>query len=201
MSTWPYQALRRDRPEVRLLRIAAGQSSEPLRCTLNVVSLDDAPRYETISYCWGEATRHAELPLNDSTLSVRQNAIATLCQVRSSDVSRTVWIDAVCINQDDAIERSQQVAMMGEIYRGAVGNLIHLDTTQAVAANAVRIAEHLARLECKIDEAAALLLKDDLHWQIFSDGSRCPAVWSNTDLISRDDVVALEPLYASAWFR
>ena len=40
--------------------------------------------------------------------------------------SRVVWIDAICINQTDIEERSQQVEMMGLIYSKAVRNLIWL---------------------------------------------------------------------------
>lgn len=195
-----YEALNTDRSEVRLLRVEPGRGFEALHCTLNVVSLLDDPRYETISYCWGKANRAGPLIVNGSPLSVPHNAIVALCQVRSANQPRTVWIDAICINQDDPDERSQQVAMMAFIYRSAMGNLIHLGSTDAEPGKAARIAEHLTILERKIDQAAHLLSKDDADWQMFSDGSRCPAAWSDTDLIGANDIVVVESLYASAWF-
>ncbi|KAK3066424.1 hypothetical protein LTR53_017234 [Teratosphaeriaceae sp. CCFEE 6253] len=59
-------------------------------------------------------------------LDVPANTEAALRRVRLGDGPLTVWIDAVCINQDDVVERSGHVAMKGRIYSGSIGNLIHL---------------------------------------------------------------------------
>ncbi|KAK3072311.1 hypothetical protein LTR53_007044 [Teratosphaeriaceae sp. CCFEE 6253] len=59
-------------------------------------------------------------------LEVPANTEAALRRVRLEDGPLTVWIDAVCINQGDVVERSGHVAMMGRIYSGSIGNLINL---------------------------------------------------------------------------
>jgi Heterokaryon incompatibility protein (HET) len=88
------------------------------------VSLDDfvngnigAPRYRAVSYCWGDPvptdriwlSENAHLPINASAAHVIRN-------VRSD---QDIWIDAVCINQCDDDEKSQQVTMMWDIFKFA----------------------------------------------------------------------------------
>jgi hypothetical protein len=51
------------------------------------------------------------------TLKVRQNLAEALRYLRYSDRPRTMWIDAISINQNDVIERNKQVPRMGDIYK------------------------------------------------------------------------------------
>jgi hypothetical protein len=55
--------------------------------------------------------------------------------IRFPDRRRFIWADAICINQSDLQERSQQVRLMGNIYRNAERVLIWLgpDYTQVTA--------------------------------------------------------------------
>ncbi|KAI1120293.1 heterokaryon incompatibility protein-domain-containing protein [Nemania abortiva] len=52
-----------------------------------------------------------------SPLAVRRNLVEALRYLRSSGTSRTMWIDAICINQNDIPEKNIQVPRMGSIYR------------------------------------------------------------------------------------
>ncbi|KAK3946527.1 heterokaryon incompatibility [Pseudoneurospora amorphoporcata] len=51
-----------------------------------------------------------------TTLTVTYNCYSALRRLRNHISPRTVWIDAICINQDDIPERNSQVAMMSLIY-------------------------------------------------------------------------------------
>lgn len=84
-------------------------------------------RFEAISYAWGPPVFDHILHLGDGhQIMITRSLFGALRQLRSCTQVRTVWADAVCINQADAIERSIQVAMMGEIYRRCSGVLIWL---------------------------------------------------------------------------
>ena len=48
---------------------------------------------------------------------VRSNLWMALKHLRHSDATRTLWIDAICINQDDDSEKGTQVHRMADIYR------------------------------------------------------------------------------------
>nr|OQO27261.1 hypothetical protein B0A51_04897 [Rachicladosporium sp. CCFEE 5018] len=79
-----------------------------------------------------------------STIEIRRNLYdalqtlgpAMLQKTRDDGVSH-IWIDAICINQEDLEERSQQVALMGKIYSTAVSVWAWLgaadDTTDSVS--------------------------------------------------------------------
>ena len=94
--------------------------------------LDFEPIYEALSYVWGSneymdtAYIHDSpriLPSSDNsmpaTLKIRRNLAAALRHLRYPDLSRALWIDAVCINQKDNGERGEQVGRMADIYRQA----------------------------------------------------------------------------------
>ena len=82
--------------------------------------------YEAVSYCWNDATSKAEMYLNGLLFEAPLSAVEVLQNVRSAECSRVLWIDALCINQDDYGERGQQVAMMGDIYSNSARTLVWL---------------------------------------------------------------------------
>lgn len=76
--------------------------------------------YEALSYCWGEPTlSHVLLVNEDSTLGITRNADTLLRHLRSSSKTRYLWIGAICLNQEDTIEKQIQVQLMGRIYAQA----------------------------------------------------------------------------------
>ncbi|KAM7211194.1 Heterokaryon incompatibility protein (HET) domain containing protein [Rhypophila decipiens] len=79
--------------------------------------------YEALSYSWGS---YCSLPTSTSTIqcngipfSVTATLFDAQTRLRMPATARTLWIDAICINQDNPLERAQQVNLMGEIYKGA----------------------------------------------------------------------------------
>ncbi|KAH6681505.1 heterokaryon incompatibility, partial [Halenospora varia] len=57
--------------------------------------------------------------VDDTIVVVTSNLYSALTNLRRGGVSRVIWIDALCINQCDSIEKSWQVQLMGEIYQKA----------------------------------------------------------------------------------
>jgi hypothetical protein len=89
---------------------------------------DYNPQYEALSHSWGkDAAIHRvyikdeDLPSKSSKryLQIRSNLESALRHLRYPDRSRTLWIDAICINQGDALERGAQVKRMQKIYQRA----------------------------------------------------------------------------------
>src|ERR1700730_7095187 len=81
--------------------------------------LDQAPEYEAISYHWGDNSRTQQILLDGSWFKVTQNAYDALYNRSFYARTQWVWIDSVCINQDDSIERAKQVRLMKDIYEQA----------------------------------------------------------------------------------
>lgn len=103
-----------------------------LECRLHMCSISSAhDSYEALSYCWREERNSSHDPqrcdlvyrpkiqCNGALMEVGVNLHLALHQLRYETSPRVVWADAVCINQSGVEERSEQVALMGEIYRKA----------------------------------------------------------------------------------
>lgn len=105
--------------EVRLLSINPSEDWDaPLECELSVVSLDDRPRYTTLSYCWGRQTAQVELCVNGFELAISPNLDDALRHVRELGV-RHIWVDQISVNQQDFAERNSQILLMHRIYAGS----------------------------------------------------------------------------------
>lgn len=55
----------------------------------------------------------------NQTIPIQTNLASALRRLRKPDECRKIWIDLLCINQENLTERNQQVALMGEIYAQA----------------------------------------------------------------------------------
>ncbi|KAF4958054.1 hypothetical protein FGADI_2684 [Fusarium gaditjirri] len=113
------------------LRTEDHQSSAPwykcvsLECTFETVHLASAPPYEALSYTWGDEAASIRILLNGEVFLIRPNLAYALAALRSSE-PRVLWVDALCINQQDTTERNHQVGMMGDIFRRAERVLVWL---------------------------------------------------------------------------
>lgn len=114
-----YEPLLTSSRQLRLLILnPCTNPKEAIRCTLVKISLDSPPKYEALSYTWGEPVDDFEIIVNSVTFAVRRNLWEALYHLRGGN-SRALWIDAVCINQNNISERNEQVQMMRRIYERA----------------------------------------------------------------------------------
>ncbi|EKG11053.1 Heterokaryon incompatibility [Macrophomina phaseolina MS6] len=89
-------------------------------------SLDNAPPYEAISYVWGshDKTHMIRLLPGNRTLAVTASVDKVLSDMKKHSTTGYLWIDQFCISQEDELERSHQVTLMGEIYSKARRTLV-----------------------------------------------------------------------------
>jgi hypothetical protein len=115
--------------DIRLLRIRQGTFSKQLKCKFSHVSLDAKTplKYLAISYTWGDPTPKHEILCDDGQVMLLTETLHSLLHhpyLMKSDLP--VWIDALCIDQDNLIEKSQQVGMMRSIYENAIRVIVYL---------------------------------------------------------------------------
>jgi hypothetical protein len=127
-ATYKYEELK-DAWSIRVLHLAPGTGE--IHFSLQAVNLDADPAYEAISYCWGDATDTETVYCEGKTLQITNSLFTALERLRLPDKPRTLWADAVCINQDDIVEKGAQVKLMSHIYSKTSRILIWLgkDTT------------------------------------------------------------------------
>ncbi|KAH7163793.1 heterokaryon incompatibility protein-domain-containing protein [Fusarium sp. MPI-SDFR-AT-0072] len=104
----------------RLLELLPSSNrTEPLVGRLVDSDITFQPNYEALSYVWGIITPVRYINLGDQDISITPNLHSALIHLRSPDTIRTLWVDALCINQSVHGERNQQVRIMGDIYKSA----------------------------------------------------------------------------------
>jgi hypothetical protein len=116
-SPWLLRKLQADIAEIRLLTLLPGSMEDVVTCTVSIVSLLDLPSYEALSYVWGDESIRAPIMVNGAETTVTTNLESALRYIRLEDKDRVIWIDALCIDQSNTLERNQQVSIMSEIYR------------------------------------------------------------------------------------
>lgn len=83
----------------------------------------DGQCYNSLSYVWGDPFPTADIILNGSRMAVTKNLESALRHLRDYSTPEfqglPVWVDAICINQDDLKERNEQVRIMRDVYRKA----------------------------------------------------------------------------------
>lgn len=135
-STCRYTRLDYARRQIRLLHLHPPDASDTgdihgitapdkIRCTFSLASLHDEPCYEALSYVWGTSGPTASVLLHGRSFPVTHNLETILRHLRREE-DRILWIDALCINQDDVDERSHQVSEMHDIYSRAFRVIAYL---------------------------------------------------------------------------
>lgn len=166
-----YRPLNADKMEVRVIAIMpSSERSSPIRCFLKTISLHGgkgANHYNALSYYWGLAADTESVTVYNRSLEedfseaevfevpVTKQLTGALRQFRSrSSAVReplVLWTDAICINQLDAEERSQQVTIMRQIFAAASSTWIWLgdgdpDVEQGLV-DFIGLARHMSFLE------------------------------------------------------
>jgi hypothetical protein len=90
---------------------------------------DRVPPFEALSYTWGTSISHNPMTVNGHPLTVTENLDVALRHLRHATESRSLWVDALCINQEDIEERNSQIQLMSCVYGAASQVIIWLGPT------------------------------------------------------------------------
>jgi hypothetical protein len=116
---------------MRVLHLLPRGNSDTIRCELEHVNLDKVLIYEAISYTWGPQEPEdlwlcKTVYVNDQALRVTQRVYDLLLDRSPAWSPRTIWIDAICINQKNNAEKGRQVTLMHHIFSRASRVTVHL---------------------------------------------------------------------------
>ncbi|GAW23602.1 hypothetical protein ANO14919_131760 [Xylariales sp. No.14919] len=99
----------------------------PLACSLEELQIESDEGFQALSYTWGEPSFTETLVVDRLYfLRITPNLRDALCRFRLPSSPRRLWVDAVCINQQDEDEKGKQIPFMNVIYRGASAVLVWL---------------------------------------------------------------------------
>lgn len=133
--------------QIRLLILHHGKPEDKIHCSFRILSLSEAEdKYEALSYYWGTEGDNHEIRIRTVAKSepglkglrkltkqvrpqkyyIRPRLLGALTQLRDRDDDICLWVDALCINQEDEVEKTQQVQKMARIYSTALRVIIWL---------------------------------------------------------------------------
>ncbi|MCJ1359467.1 MAG: hypothetical protein MMC33_009469 [Icmadophila ericetorum] len=164
VRTFTYDDLQQG--EIRLLHWDRNKGRASI-LELHTVRLEDAPPYSALSYVWGSPERNASLYCNGKVLKITRSLATALEATLSHSEKSYIWADAICINQDNLAERSEQVLLMAEIYTKAYKVLAHLKAPSGTGENsadwpAISLMNYLNRIWYFDSDYA---LKQDSEWE------------------------------------
>ncbi|KAL9114344.1 MAG: hypothetical protein Q9227_001766 [Pyrenula ochraceoflavens] len=129
----------------RLLFLEPSQNfSSPMFCRLKAFQRTQMKlKYETLSYAWREGEgegetypangchdytdqRLPEVLCNGIRISIQKNLALALLRIRDRSRPRALWVDAICIDQKNIFERTQQTQVMSEIYSQSYRTIVWL---------------------------------------------------------------------------
>jgi hypothetical protein len=194
-----YEPLDEAAHEIKLLTLHSGAFTAPIVVTLSITPFteDNIPAFEALSYTWGSPESPVDILVNQAmdqgTLSVTRNLGEALLYLRYEDKPRILWIDAICVNQQDLDERSQQVKRMADIYSRATRVVVWLGPERADTSLAIAFFNEItSHIVVEWEQMIVRLnSSDDVLWQ-----TRALERFSSDDSI----LVTVDNLLSRSWF-
>jgi hypothetical protein len=188
---------------VRLLRLEC-RGAGSLRATLLPTRICQASPYHALSYCWGTGSASSTIYVNDYALSITPSLAEALLVLRTSSAIAEastpgfvdLWIDQICIDQTNWEERSQQVAIMKEIYSSAVRTVIWLGSDDGFAETAFALCRSIHTIFLRENSDAHSLTQ--LPWKPFNEQEHQARGLPELEDSSWKH---LQALFQSPWFR
>jgi hypothetical protein len=125
MAKYCYSQLSLPTGVIRLLRLLPSERDvESMQGELFEYRLRNSDKpshpYEALSYVWGDDEKPQSISIGNLNLDITQNLYTALLHLRDHDCSRILWVDAICINQENDEEKEYQISLMTEIYSKAL---------------------------------------------------------------------------------
>ena len=130
---------------IRLFQLNPGSREDPIEGRLICVSFDSKPKYEALSYAWGCSDMDHQILTDEGAIPITASVRSALTRLRLHDRMRVIWIDALCINQKDNDEKSEQILLMPKIYSSASRVLVHLGDESDRSDAVLKLIEKIAR--------------------------------------------------------
>jgi hypothetical protein len=142
--------------------------------------LSHQPYYEALSYEW-VSKETKTITLNGKDYDIRQNLFDALDSLRGVSIVRYLWVDAICINQEDLEERNHQVSRMASIYNQAKSVIIWLRQPEIGCERALRFLQDA--LQSEIEQTKIRFFRWD----------------EDTEILTGVQILAGKPYWTRLW--
>jgi len=105
---------------IRVLDLEPQTDPRQLFGTLRTACLSESPEFTALSYVWGTGISETnQITINGRQKSITQNCYNALAALCARHDALTIWVDSICINQQDNAEKNDQIQLMEDIYSWA----------------------------------------------------------------------------------
>ena len=192
-----HKSLNLARDNIRVLRVLPDLSSDALiQCTLDETVLAD--KHTCLSYIWGSKEGQRNILVNARLLRIRANLWHFLQLARHKYADRLLWIDAICIDQEDWRERGHQISLMGDIFARAKQVLVCLGG----GSSEIPLGMTLIRRFKAAWLLHAAWTNSDLEWNGLVELCNLPywrRIWIKQEILNADDAILLWGDCCCAW--
>lgn len=207
MSIYSYVSLLPlSRPSIRLLELSltpglVASGFIQIHGDLRTYPLENAPRYEALSYVWGANYEMKLIMLNGFEVPISARVHEALEHILenkhkgSGNAYTRIWIDGICINQMDTTEKSSQVAQMRDVYKNAHQCLVWLGPSDETTFMALDTLERFAADDGTPDgsQTSTALQGEQTNrreaMRIFLDNSWFQRIWVIQEVVVAENVV------------
>ncbi|KAJ4341754.1 hypothetical protein N0V95_007108 [Ascochyta clinopodiicola] len=177
MASYQYRALLPAPKSIRLIQILPAAAGTDVRCYMldyTIVDEHVPGLYEALSYTWGDWTDPKKIYVADGAaynqspdtsfhcLDVTNNLYTAMQHLRDTILPRIIWIDAICISQDNLAERAEQVRFMATIFSHAFRVVVWLGEEQSESAELFATLEGVATHVEHAPKEVARMLADKI---------------------------------------
>ena len=115
----PYSYRKLSGEDIRILQLLPGRSGDMIQVQVQHVPLGTEREYTAVSYTWGSRLALRTILCEGKGIQVPLNLHRALTYIRHTSENTCLWVDAICINQKDEVEKSRQVRRMRTIFMKA----------------------------------------------------------------------------------
>ncbi|CEI61900.1 unnamed protein product [Fusarium venenatum] len=193
LPKYKYSRLK-DKKEIRVFVLLPGKEDDVLRGVIQTCPFKDPIAYNTVSYVWGgnQQPRY-KLLTPEGVLNIQASLFLVLKRIRKTDKPMVLWVDAICINQNDKKEKSQQVKLLPQIFQRS-------ECTYAFLA---KDPGHDTAIKMLTRAFIDLIGINDKTSESLSDISECPDDLAKFEVPSQNDPIwqDLAELLDHTWFK
>ena len=157
-----YSPLAIDSRSIRVVRLKSGENNDAIKCELVTGPLNNL-EFEALSYVWGVSVKRYKVQVNEKPFLITHNLFTALRELRLTERDRILWIDAMCIDQSNTVERGSQVQMMRDIYSKASRTIIWFGEATSTTPIVFRTIFHISNAASHEKEKLLSSFRTQLH--------------------------------------
>lgn len=184
MSQYTYKPLPDSKRFIRLLSVVS--AGDTISCALEDFPIDDPPPFYAVSYCWGTEPACEKIYVGSGCIALTLHLLEGIQSIHEQASPPKLWIDALCINQVDHVEKSGQIPLMSRIYGDAEKVLVWLGRGVEWSDRAMKWIPDLCE---KLSLLGSRDLEDENRWQEVGIPPKNHLIWDG-----------IRHIFSSTWF-